>query len=108
MQIRTQLMHAWATAVETVGTFTGNSLKSGEGPSQDLDFFKIAGDAIASLESTNILHFSKADTDLLNTVVEQYNALGIKEKWKAYQQVIQSIPGSTGKQNKSTSSLFWI
>lgn len=29
LQLRTQLQHAWATAVETMGTFLGQALKSG-------------------------------------------------------------------------------
>ncbi|MFV7640129.1 RelA/SpoT domain-containing protein [Shewanella algae] len=32
LQIRTQVQHAWATAVETMGTFLDHSLKSSEGP----------------------------------------------------------------------------
>ena len=32
IQLRTRLQHAWATAVETVGTFLGQSLKSSEAP----------------------------------------------------------------------------
>jgi putative GTP pyrophosphokinase len=30
IQMRTKLQHAWATAVETMGTFLGQALKSGE------------------------------------------------------------------------------
>jgi hypothetical protein len=32
MQLRSQYQHAWATAVETVGTFIGQALKSSIGP----------------------------------------------------------------------------
>ena len=31
LQLRTHLQHAWATAVETMGTFLGQALKSGQG-----------------------------------------------------------------------------
>jgi len=34
LQIRTQIQHAWATAVETMGTFLDHSLKSSEGPDE--------------------------------------------------------------------------
>ena len=50
LQIRTRLQHAWATAVETMGTFLDYSLKSSEGPEQWLDFFSLAGSAFAHLE----------------------------------------------------------
>jgi ppGpp synthetase/RelA/SpoT-type nucleotidyltranferase len=50
LQIRTRLQHAWATAVETMGTFLRYALKSSEGPGTWLDFFAAAGSAFASLE----------------------------------------------------------
>ena len=34
MQIRTKLQHIWATAVETMGTFLGQALKSRQGDQQ--------------------------------------------------------------------------
>lgn len=52
LQIRTQLQHAWATAVETMGTFLSIALKSGEGPKEYLDFFALASSAFTILEST--------------------------------------------------------
>ena len=39
LQIRTRLQLAWATAVETMGTYLGHALKSSEGPERWLDFF---------------------------------------------------------------------
>ena len=41
LQIRTRLQHLWATAVETAGLYTKTSLKSSQGESGWLDFFKI-------------------------------------------------------------------
>ncbi len=52
LQIRTQIQHAWATAVETMGTFLDRSLKSSEGPEEWLNFFSLASSAFAILEST--------------------------------------------------------
>jgi hypothetical protein len=52
LQIRTQVQHAWATAVETMGTFLSYSLKSSEGPEEWLSFFALASSAFAVLEST--------------------------------------------------------
>ncbi|HEC32903.1 MAG TPA: (p)ppGpp synthetase [Candidatus Kaiserbacteria bacterium] len=51
-QIRTHIQHAWATAVETMGTFLNHSLKSSEGPDEWLEFFSLASSAFAILEST--------------------------------------------------------
>lgn len=50
LQIRTRLQHAWATAVETMGTFLGQALKSGQGDKEWRDFFVIASAALALVE----------------------------------------------------------
>jgi len=52
LQIRTIVQHAWATAVETMGTFLKHSLKSSEGPDKWLNFFSLASSAFAIIEST--------------------------------------------------------
>src|SRR5690606_10212353 len=52
LQLRTRLQHAWATAVETMGTFLGQALKSGQGEAEWRGFFTIAGAAIAIVEGT--------------------------------------------------------
>jgi putative GTP pyrophosphokinase len=50
LQLRTRLQHAWATAVETMGTFLGQALKSGQGERPWREFFEIASAAIAIVE----------------------------------------------------------
>jgi len=52
LQIRTIIQHAWATAVETMGTFLEQSLKSSEGPEEWLNYFSLASSAFAIIEST--------------------------------------------------------
>ncbi len=52
LQLRTRLQHAWATAVETMGTFLGQALKSGQGEREWRQFFAVAGAALAVLEKT--------------------------------------------------------
>jgi putative GTP pyrophosphokinase len=52
LQLRTRLQHAWATAVETMGTFLGQALKSGQGESEWRGFFAKAGAALALVEET--------------------------------------------------------
>ncbi|PYT06740.1 MAG: hypothetical protein DMF60_08625 [Acidobacteria bacterium] len=53
-QLRSALQHAWATAVETVGTFTQQALKSNQGDQDWLRFFALMGSAIAMREGTPI------------------------------------------------------
>ena len=50
MQFRSLLQHAWATAVETVGTFTREALKSSRGNKTWLRFFQLMGSVIALRE----------------------------------------------------------
>lgn len=50
VQIRSQLQHAWATSVEIVDTFTGQSLKAGHGETDWYRFFKLASVLIAERE----------------------------------------------------------
>jgi len=52
LQFRTRMQHTWAMAVETIGTFLGQALKSSEGDKEWLDFFAMAGCAFAYLEGT--------------------------------------------------------
>lgn len=52
LQIRTRRQHAWATAVETMGTFLGQALKAGQGDDQWRQFFAKAGAAIAIIEGS--------------------------------------------------------
>lgn len=47
LQLRSRLQHAWATAVETVGTFRGQALKSSEGEEDWLRFFALIGSMFA-------------------------------------------------------------
>ena len=50
LQIRSRLQHIWATAVETMGTFLGQALKSRQGDQKWLDFFAITSSAFAHIE----------------------------------------------------------
>ncbi len=50
MQIRSRLQHIWATAVETMGTFLGQALKSRQGDREWIDFFAIISSAFAHME----------------------------------------------------------
>lgn len=51
-QLRSRLQHAFATAVETVTTFTSKPLKFGGGPPEWKRFFSLMGTAIAMREGT--------------------------------------------------------
>ena len=52
IQLRTALQHEWATAVEAVGAFTKEALKSNQGSVDWLRLFALTGAYIAILEGT--------------------------------------------------------
>ncbi len=65
-QIRTRMQHAWATAVETMGTFLGQALKSRQGDREWIEFFAITSAAFAHLERSPLVprysHLSRKET----------------------------------------------
>lgn len=68
LQIRTKLQHNWATAVETGGLATKTSLKSSQGDSKWLLFFKVVSSLFAIKEKMPILkEFEKYSMERLMT-----------------------------------------
>ena len=53
IQIRTHIQHLWATAVETMDTFTGDPLKIGQGDPENRQFFVLASKLLEVYEDTN-------------------------------------------------------
>jgi hypothetical protein len=72
IQVRTYLQHAWATAVETVGLFTKQSLKSSQGEKDWLRFFELMGTAIAKRENTPIVPNTPTDDAQLKNDLIKY------------------------------------
>lgn len=70
IQIRTQLQHAWATAVEAVGIFTKQALKSNQGDEDWLRFFALMGSAIAAIEECNPVPGTPTDKGALIDEIE--------------------------------------
>jgi hypothetical protein len=52
LQVRTQLQHAWATAVETMDLFSGSELKYGKGEPDVIRFFVLVSSLMAREEGT--------------------------------------------------------
>jgi hypothetical protein len=65
LQIRSRLQHAWATAVETVGTFTRQALKSSWGDTDWLRFFALTSSALALREGTPLVPGTPENPDEL-------------------------------------------
>ncbi|MCZ8095790.1 MAG: RelA/SpoT domain-containing protein [Acidovorax sp.] len=99
LQLRTRLQHAWATAVETVGTFLEHSLKSSEGPDEWLNFFSLISSAFAYQEKTALVsgyeHLSKEQT--FQKTAAEAKRLGIVDMLTGYSSALKAIPSGKAK-----------
>lgn len=90
IQLRTRLQHAWATAVETVGTFLQQSLKSSEGSEKWLRFFALTGSAFALTERTEPVPDTPGDRHELKTEVRAIEAeLEVRKTLGVYGQALK-------------------
>ncbi len=89
LQLRTRRQHAWATAVETVGTFLGQSLKSSEGRADWLRFFELVGSGFALAEGAPAgPNVPESTTSLVAEIREAAQRLQIKQKLEAFSRVL--------------------
>lgn len=71
IQIRTNLQHYWATAVETVDHFTRQAIKSNEGEKDWMDFFKLVSSAFANMEKMPIVPDTPTDKKELRKQLQE-------------------------------------
>lgn len=86
LQLRTRLQHAWATAVETMGTFLGQALKSGQGEREWRRFFAKAGAALAIVEKTSPVpgFENHASDDVFSDVASTERKLHVLDKLRGF------------------------
>jgi hypothetical protein len=72
IQIRSRYQHAWATAVETVGTFVDQALKSSAGEEDWLRFFALMGSVIAMREKAPLVPKTPQRRSALIAELEDY------------------------------------
>lgn len=97
LQIRTRLQHAWATAVETIGSFLNQALKSSEGPAEWLDYFKIVSSAFALTEKCPVgkIHADLTPSEIYRRCAELGAALDVKRKLNAFAVAANAISSSS-------------
>jgi hypothetical protein len=85
IQLRTQLQHIWATAVETVGTFLSQALKASEGSAPWLEFFKWVSSAFALSEGAPVVPGTSTDRrHLVRAVTDHAVKLDVQNKLQSY------------------------
>jgi Region found in RelA / SpoT proteins len=92
LQIRTRLQHAWATAVETVGTFTKQALKSSQGEDAWLRFFALMGSAHAMSEKRPLVPDTPSDPKELRREIRTIAAqLDVVNRLTTYGKTLQIL-----------------
>lgn len=92
MQLRSPLQHAWATAVETVGTFTRQALKSSQGEAEWLRFFELMGTVVAIHEDTRPVANTPTDRHQLVEEIGKFaNELDILPRLERFRQALHEI-----------------
>lgn len=90
MQFRTSLQHAWATAVETVGIFTGQALKSNQGNRKWKRFFALMGSAMALRERCASVPNTPQDPAALKADIQRYvDNIGVIEHLRLFNAVLK-------------------
>ena len=95
IQLRSRLQHAWATAVETVSSFTGQALKSNVEDIADEGwrrFFALMGSAIAIREGTPPIPNTPTGAELKQQLQEYAQRLDITNRLQLYGAALQALP----------------
>lgn len=93
IQLRSRLQHAWATAVETVSTFTGQALKSNVGDEAWKRFFALMGSAVALREGTPPIENTPRNPHTLQRELRQCTQqLDVQNRLRLYGDALQGVP----------------
>jgi hypothetical protein len=92
LQLRSAYQHAWATAVETVGTFSGQALKSSLGNERWQKFFALMGSAIALREKTPLVPGTpQARAELREELRHYAHMLKVQDRLRGYRHALSAI-----------------
>ena len=93
VQIRSSLQHAFATAVETVTTFTRTPLKFGSGPTDWRRFFALMGSALAHREGTTMVDGTPSNvSELIAELRDVTEELRVIERLRVWAHALKSLP----------------
>jgi len=100
IQIRSQLQHVWATAVETVDFFTKQAIKSNKGEKEWTDFFRLVSSAFAKMENCTTVPNTPADEkELYSQIKKIEKELQVRMKMKTWAESIKFFDETRNKPN---------
>jgi Region found in RelA / SpoT proteins len=102
LQIRSKVQHSWATAVEVVGTFTGQALKASQGADTWLQFFRLASIAFEDIETRKLS--DNAQTENRYALLQAINDLGVLPRLRAF----AVSTGRLGQRTENRSDYFLL
>jgi len=98
IQIRSRLQHAWATAVETVDTFTRQSIKTGGGKDDWRRFFLLMATAIAIMERRPHCKGCPQDINAIRTeLISLVHKLSVRSVLRGWSKAMKRLPSRTTK-----------
>ncbi|TDV51134.1 RelA/SpoT family protein [Pseudomonas graminis] len=99
LQIRNDLQHAWATAVETAGVFLNQALKSSVGSDEWLDFFRFASSGFAIIEECSVIpaHDLMNERQILETLMSLEQELEVIKKLEMYNSIVEHLKDTSGE-----------
>jgi len=89
IQLRTEIQHAWATALEIIDLFTRQRLKANDGNPDWQEFFCFAAEALAVLDGENVVQERHSETCL--QVAQLANRLRILERFDAFSRSLKIL-----------------
>ncbi len=96
VQIRSSLQHAWATAVETVGTFIRQALKSSQGEEEWLRFFALMGSEIARRERGPLVPGTPTNAQVLKREIRGCaKSLDVQKRLTIFGAALQAVENSS-------------
>ena len=96
IQFRTHLQHLWATTVETMGFFTKEAIKSGQGPESVKRFFLLISALFSMIEKQPIVpNVSNNANEILHEIKE------LEQKYK-YLAFLSGIKVAMNNQNQKS------
>ncbi len=101
IQLRSRLQHTFATAVETVTTFTREPLKFGAGPAEWRRFFSLMGSALALREGTKLVEGTPSNTtELIDELRVSAKALTVHQRLRGWTEALHVLPRQQIRQFK--------